>query len=158
MSTEDVSGLASGEYIITVFDAVGCSSSDTISLFEPDAPISILEFHEDLVCLGDTTGFVDITVTGGTEPYEFSWSNGEIVEDVFNLSVGIYSVIITDSNLCVETLEVSIDNPDQNIITTDINNVSCFGFNNGSIDVNISGPGTFSYLWDTGWDLSLIHI
>ena len=152
LSTEDLSALVAGEYIITVYDMFGCNSSDTVNLFEPDSPISIIEIHEDLVCLGDTTGFIDITVTGGVEPYEFLWSNGEITEDIFNLSAGNYSVVITDSNLCVDTLEVSIDNPDQNIITSDVNNVSCFGFNDGFIDINISGPGTFSYLWNTGWD------
>ena len=53
-----------------------------------------------ILCSGDSTGSIDITPNGGVNPYSFIWSNGEITEDINNLSAGTYWVEIIDSNLC----------------------------------------------------------
>ncbi len=48
-------------------------------------------------------GSVDLTPSGGTLPYTFSWSTGANTEDLNNLSGGYYTVTITDANGCVST-------------------------------------------------------
>ncbi|MGL2995332.1 SprB repeat-containing protein, partial [Flavobacterium sp. TSSA_36] len=51
-------------------------------------------------CLGCSNGSIKLTVSGGTSPYTYLWSNNAITKDISNLSNGTYSVVITDFNGC----------------------------------------------------------
>ncbi|MGL3002155.1 DUF7507 domain-containing protein, partial [Flavobacterium sp. RSSB_23] len=51
-------------------------------------------------CVGCNNGAIDITVNGGTKPYQFLWSNGATSEDIDKLASGNYSVIISDNKGC----------------------------------------------------------
>ena len=88
-------------YIVTIEDSNNCIVSDTIKLNSP-APLIITEEHSDystytISCFGGNNGWIDITVTGGTEIYTYEWDNGEIA-DINNISAGTYTVTATDSN------------------------------------------------------------
>ncbi|HIA11627.1 MAG TPA: hypothetical protein EYN69_06085, partial [Flavobacteriales bacterium] len=104
------------------------------------------------LCYGDTTGAIDILVTGGTSPYTYSWSNGDTTEDLYNLGSGIYSVIVNDGNQCADTLTVTMDQPPLlQAAAMVINNASCFGFNDGDAIVNaVGGTSAYTYNWSNG--------
>jgi hypothetical protein len=53
---------------------------------------------------------IDITVSGGTPGYTFSWSNGANTEDLSNLSSGTYSVFVTDANGCIMVSDTFVVN------------------------------------------------
>jgi hypothetical protein len=100
---EDLDSLVAGSYIVTVVDQELCATTRVFTLFEPD-PIQ-LSYQSGQY---DSFWFINLAVAGGVGPYEYSWSNGEESEDLFDLSPGMYEVIVTDGNNCQETLLVDI--------------------------------------------------
>jgi len=149
--TQDISNLSVGSYQVEVIDGNGCIDSLTVSVNQPSNPLTISETHTDVLCFGGNDGSIDITVSGGSSPYSYSWSNGATTEDISNLSIGSYAVTVTDSNNCTTTLSVNISQPLAPLsLGTVINNVSCFGGNNGEIDLIVSGgTSPFSFVWST---------
>ena len=51
------------------------------------------------------------TVTGGTEPYLYNWSNGEASENIYNLSAGSYVLTVTDANGCITKAGILLTEP-----------------------------------------------
>jgi len=102
-------------------------------------------------CYGDIDGSIDITVSGGTPPYSYIWSNGETTEDIFLLSSDTFSVIVSDA-LGVSALDTFFVSPTDSIITSvTIVNASDSLTSDGAIYTSISG-GTppFTYFWNDG--------
>jgi gliding motility-associated-like protein len=153
-TTEDLFNLAAGTYIVTVTDANGCVTTDTTVVSQPAAPLNAsVSSVTDVGCYGESTGAVDLNVTGGTSPYTFNWSNGALTEDITGLATGTYTVIVTDANGCSTSATATVGQP-QAALSAQVSssvNVSCFGGNDGSIQVQVSG-GTqpYTYLWNTG--------
>lgn len=103
--------------------------------------------------LGDTTGVIDIDVTGGTIPYYYAWSNGESTQDISGLTAGTYTVIVTDANGCSVTYIYTVTQPPLLTVTGTLGNSSCFGYDNGSIDVTAAGGvPPYTYLWNEDFD------
>ena len=121
-----------GTYSVAVTDANGCETSCEVTINEPLLLECSIE-GADLLCNGDANGAADLTVTGGTEPYSFLWSNSETTEDLSGLSGGTYSVAVTDANGCETSCEVTIDEP--SLLTCDIiavQNATCSDCADGS--------------------------
>ncbi|MCF8269637.1 MAG: T9SS type A sorting domain-containing protein [Crocinitomicaceae bacterium] len=90
-----------GSYSLTITDANGCTSSSSVTIIEP-LPI--------LLTGSINANAIDISVSGGTAPYVFLWSNGATTEDLTNLSAGTYTVTVTDDNGCTSTESFTVDN------------------------------------------------
>lgn len=106
----------------------------------------------DIGCFGDTTGAVDLTLTGSTAPFTFNWSNGSTMEDISNLSVGTYSVSVEDSKACEYEFSVTLGQPP--LLTasaTVLSGVDCTNPTGGAIDLSVAGgTADYHYLWNTG--------
>ena len=70
--------------------------------------ISLSTSQSNVVCNGASTGSIDLSVSGGSGSYTYSWSNGSTTEDLTSLSAGTYSVTVTDSWGCTATTSVTI--------------------------------------------------
>ncbi|MBL31468.1 MAG: hypothetical protein CMP62_01910 [Flavobacteriales bacterium] len=157
-TTEDLNNLSAGTYSVTVTDANGCIVEGDFIINDPDSlEISIESATDFLLCFGDTIGSIDIAVSGGTldsGSYTYSWSNGETTEDIIGLTSGTYTVIVTDDNDCSDTLVYEIESPDPFVFTELITDVSCNGFSDGAIDLEVTGGtpdgGPYTYSWSNG--------
>ena len=77
----------------------------------PAAALSASATGTNVSCYGLSNGAVNLTVSGGTAPYTYSWNNGATVEDLTSLPAGSYSVTITDDNGCTTTASATITQP-----------------------------------------------
>jgi hypothetical protein len=59
-------------------------------------------------CASGTDGSIDLSVSGGTTAYSYSWSNGATTQDITGLAPGIYTVTVTDANGCTKSLTVQV--------------------------------------------------
>ncbi len=111
----------------------------------------------DVDCYSQSTGAIDLTVTGGVSPYSFDWSNAPDIEDPSGLQAGTYQVTVVDANGCSSVSEYSIGQPTELILSGVITEPSCFGDQTGSVDLTVSGgtPG-YIYIWNTGATTSSI--
>ena len=160
---EDLDSLISGAYSVVVTDLNGCSDSIASFITQPDAPLSITETHINVDCFGNATGSIDVSVQGGTAPYSYLWSTTATTEDLSNITVGTYTLTVTDSLNCTEVIVVEVTEPIAPLdVTLAVTNVSCFGDSTGAIDASvIGGTAPYTYLWntsDTTEDLSGLAI
>lgn len=149
-TTEDLNNLSGGTYYVIITDANGCTHRDSIVIGEP-TKLVLSATSTNILCNGSNDGTIDLTVAGGTPNYTYLWSNGANTEDLSGLNGGIYTVTVTDANGCTATLTVVITQPVVLVVTGNGVNVSCFGGNNGSVNINVSG-GTAPYFfnWNNG--------
>ena len=149
-----ISGLTPDNYMVTVTDANGCTSTCEATVNASNAPTCNL-MATDTSC-GANDGSVASTVLGGEAPYSYLWNTGDTLTVISGLAADTFTLTVTDANGCTNTCEaiVSASNaPTCILIATD---TSC-GANNGSvISTVMGGEAPYSYLWNTGDTLSVI--
>jgi gliding motility-associated-like protein len=144
--------LKADTYKLKVTDANNCVFEKTAVISQPIQPITTSYTKVDVSCFGGNDGSIDLSVSGGTAPYTYNWSNGTTTQDAANLFAGWHFVTVTDANNCVKTDSMFLNQPLNPLSLQDsIKHVSCFGGNDATIEIKISG-GTrpYSYLWSNG--------
>ncbi|TNE54048.1 MAG: T9SS type A sorting domain-containing protein [Bacteroidetes bacterium] len=153
VNTEDLFGVGAGKYVLTVTDNNGCSATQTFVLSEPNA-LSISYQLNEVSCFGDENGAIDITVSGGTGPYSYSWTGGSLMspvnmEDIDNLSSGTYTIVVLDDNNCSLTENIFLTEPLELIVQTINTPPACHDGNDGTIEFNVTnGTGPFTFFID----------
>ncbi|MBX2907117.1 MAG: Ig-like domain-containing protein, partial [Taibaiella sp.] len=149
-TTEDLSGLSAGTYSVVVTDAHGYTVTASATVTEP-ATLVATATQENVRCYGESNGSVDLSVTGGTTAYTYSWSNGATTQDITGLAAGTYSVLVTDAHGCTATVTKTITQPTLLTATTSSTNALCYGCNNGTASVTpAGGTSPYTYLWSNG--------
>lgn len=150
-TTQDITGITAGTYNVAITDAKGCSTATGATISQPLPLFLSVASYQNLNCYNDSSGAIDITVSGGVPPYTFTWNEGSSSEDIYGLDTGTYSVTVTDANGCVKNLSQTLTQP--TLISTSVSAtaVTCAGAQNGSVDLTVSGgtPG-YNYLWSNG--------
>ncbi len=144
----DLSNIPAGSYSLKVTDSNGCSEilSDVL-VSEPD-DLLVSFTKTDLNCYNSNDGTITLTPTGGVSPYTYIWSDLGNGNSRDNLAAGTYSVIVKDSNDCEEVIDIQIDNADLFDVNPVITQISCFGANDGQIELNfVGGVGNVNVQW-----------
>ncbi len=146
-----ISNLASGTYTVTVTDANFCTSVSSVTIGEIPAPVISPDNQTNVTCAGLSDGSASVSVSSGTAPFTYIWSTIPVQTTpvAANLAAGSYTVVVSDSNACTDTLVVVITEPDMLSLAGSSLSASC-GLANGSALVNVSGgtPG-YSYTWSS---------
>ncbi|NNM16172.1 MAG: hypothetical protein HKO56_05890, partial [Bacteroidia bacterium] len=147
---QDPGAVSAGTYTVTVTDlhsGSSCTASISTVVTEPsilNASINTI----NVTCNSFADGSIDLSVSGGTSPYTYSWSNNEVTEDITGLLAGVYTVIVTDANGCTIELSETITEPAPIQLSVTNTPVSCHGGMDGTIDLTVTGGvGPFSYVW-----------
>lgn len=150
-----LTGLCAGTFTVTISDANGCSVADSVIITEPAAIVVTVAVDSNVFCPGQATGGVTASVTGGTNPYTFNWSNAATTPSITGLTAGTYTVTVTDANGCTEVDSATVTEPAPIVSNiTNITNASCNGVCDGSASVAVTSGGTapFSFVWSTGFN------
>ncbi len=150
-TTTSIDSLLAGNYTLTVTDGYGCSSDETATVQTSSSGLSInITNITNVDCNGNNTGSTSVDVSG-TGTYTYLWSNGDTTITADSLYAGYYYVTVQDSFGCQGVDSVLISEPDILTYNDSIINISCYGYNNGEIYLNVTG-GTpnYSYSWQGG--------
>ncbi len=150
-TTDNITGLTSGSYSVSVTDGTGCVRTKTAEVNNVDLIGESGVFVTQPACFGNN-GTIAVFVSGGTAPYYFSGSNGT-VDVTFanyyqfeNLAAGTFSYFVQDSALCSFTGSQTLTTPKSfDIININVVNSKC-GNNQGSINPVVSS-GTPPYVF-----------
>lgn len=162
-SLEDIAGLSAGTYTLTVTDVDGCETQQSFVITQP----SVINLSASATNETDNTlddGTIDLTVSGGTPNYSYSWTGpnsfSSTNEDLTGLAAGTYIVTVTDTNGCTNQISVTILEPE--ICFDGIDNdgdglTDCF-----DPDCTVSPPGSITTssnpvcVGDTGVTYSIV--
>lgn len=149
-ATQNLSNVTAGNYSVTVTDSVSCSATALVLVTEP-AALQINETHTDAACGGASPGAIDVTISGGTTPYQYLWSDGVATEDRLGISSGTYSLTFTDSHTCSGTLAVPISQSNGITLSETHSDVLCYGQSNGSVNLSATGATPpYNFVWSDG--------
>ena len=152
-TSEDLSNLTAGTYTVTVTDGNGCSATLSRTITDPGS-ITLNVASTNSTNCSAPNGAIDLTVTGGTAPFTFNWSNGESTEDISGLAGGTYTVTVTDNNGCKAMISSSITDPNPISLTAVGTNSTDCANPNGTIDLTVSGgAGPYTYAWSNGGNI-----
>ena len=148
--TSTASGLYQGTYTVNVTDNNGCPATNIITLTEPTV-LSLSLAGVDATCIGGNNGSVDLSVSDGTPPYNYNWSNGATTQDITGATQGLYSVTVTDncSDIIIDSIEITEPVALSNTINS--SNITCNGYGDGTASVSpIGGTLPYTYAWSNG--------
>ena len=172
-TSEDITGLTAGEYIVYITDANGCNLSDTVTInLPPDLKIAYtLSDHNgngfNISCFNYNDGTINLTTTSGIAPFIFSWTGPSgftsASDTISGLRAGQYQLHIIDANFCTIDTIFTLTEPGELSFAFDPShslaggfNINCAGDSTGSLNViPVNAVGTVSYLWSDGETLQM---
>jgi len=156
-NVSQIYGLNSGEYAVTVIDANNCSVDTLIEITKTgNLTVQILEINE-ILCHNGADAVLQANSNSGYYPFYYNWSTGSQLQQISEIGAGTYSVTITDALSCEGVASIVLANPAQIDVEITSQNISCLGYDDGSLNASASGGvGPYIYLWGNGSSESLL--
>jgi hypothetical protein len=159
-TTANISNLSPATYTVTVTDQNACTKQSSATVTSANAPVISLPVITNVSCFAGSNGAISLTVTGGTAPLTYLWSNSATTKNISGLTVGTYTITVTDANSCSTSSTYTVSEPAAISLSNVVTDVSCNGGANGIIDLSVAGGiAPYSYLWSnskTTQDINLL--
>ena len=151
ISNPDINGLSPGIYSLTVTNELGCNQTLEVEVLQKSLSVQVEEIIPES-CDGAADGQISVDVNGGSENYEFAWSNGSTFPYTVNdLISAFYGLTVTDQDLNCETSIPLVDLPQGLIIGLSNDTVICAG---SCMQLFVDAPNADSYNWNSVVPLS----
>ncbi len=146
-ATSSISGLAAGNYSVTITDAHNCTTTNSVIVNNASSIVASIS-ATDVSCNGGNDGTASLNVTGGIQPVTYVWSNGSTSSSITNLSAGDYFVTTTDGNNCIDIKIATVTEPAAITLSVVAHQPDCNGEATGSASVAaIGGNSVYSFAW-----------
>lgn len=155
-TTQTISSLPIGNYIVTVVDANGCTTTANTSVTQPATPLEIIASQTRTACFGENNGEAVAAALGGNgAPFSYLWSNGLTGAFVIGLHPGLINVTATDNRGCTAIASVAIQQFSKIEVGIAFVQPTCHGRSDGQAAVNlvVGGAGMgdtakYNYQWN----------
>ncbi|MBC7776701.1 MAG: gliding motility-associated C-terminal domain-containing protein [Phycisphaerae bacterium] len=153
ISCTDPNNLPAGTYILIVTDQNGCTNTSVsgIVISNPPSALSITGATTPSPCFESASGSICTTPSGGWGNYTYAWAGPVSVPAIAcptNLPGGLYTVTVTDAGQCSSTQTFTVSGSPAIVKNELVQNVTCFGVNNGGINLQLSGGNPqYTVIW-----------
>lgn len=149
-TTQTATGLLAGTYTVTVTDNDGCVTIDDV-IVSQNSSIALTINGSDVTCYSGQDGMATATASGGTPPFQYIWSNAQTTIVATNLTVGTYTVSVSDATSCIRIESITINEPNEMTVLFNVQDVACNSTNNGTATASPSeGTAPYTYEWSDG--------
>lgn len=139
-------------------DSIWSDNPNTVAIGDPttiniSTPPLVLQTNTENIICERKTGRIELNASGGSQPFNYQWDNGQTTAIVTGLDAGVYTVTITGSTGCTASTSAEIKTEQVNIVTyPSLQHVQCKDGQNGQIIVDSSSYGypPYSYALDQG--------
>ncbi|MFO7924272.1 MAG: PKD-like domain-containing protein [Bacteroidales bacterium] len=155
-SSPNPENMRGGLYTLWVTDANGCTADMQVEVgaLPPFivTPVVTTDYNGfGVSCFGASDAIVELNIIGEFPPFDFQWSNGSTEKDLVNVPAGEYHVHVLDAVNCPSEATVVITEPDEITMDYEVDDVSCFGYSDGQIMLDVNGgAGNLYYNWEDG--------
>src|SRR5690554_1316121 len=150
-TSANINNIPAGAYRLRVKDDNNCLDFFTTILGNIDGPTIAVDSIQDASCFSNKNGSIELDVSGGTAPYTYNWlPTGQSTEDVFNLSAGHYTVLVTDAANCISTQSFEIKQFNALNASFSTKEASCGECNGEASIIMNGGISPYTYLWSNG--------
>jgi len=151
-TTAKASNLPKGTYKLIAKDIYGCSDSITGTVNEPEKVVLTVVAVDSVNCFNGSDGSIQTSIAGGSKGYKYLWNDPakQTTANATNLTKGTYKLVVKDFYGCSDSITATVNEPAKVTITsTSTDSVNCFGENNGSATITVSGgSGGMKYVWN----------
>jgi PKD repeat protein len=126
------------EVVLTVTNGSGTDTkTESTFITITESPVLALTAY-NVDCFAQCSGSINTSISNGTTPFNYEWSNHDDLDSIYNLCPGNYTVQIEDQNGCTDFDQTTITQPDLLELSVDTTSSNC-GSNNGSAILTITG-------------------
>jgi hypothetical protein len=143
---------APGQYgLLLTNTANGCTTTATVSVIQQGGLSISVTAQTPASCFGAADGALSVSVTGGTGMFNYAWVTGQNTPDLTGLSAGTYTLTVTDSDNCSNTISLEIQQPDLLLANAAATAMSAPGSNDGTAASSpTGGTAPYNFVWSTG--------
>ncbi len=164
-SNDTAANLSAGGYLLEVTDANGCDTFTTVTVIEPQTPLSGSPQIFGVACKGDSTGMIVGNAQGSWAPYTYLWydaSNNLIQstssiatrDTLQNVPAGTYALEVYDAQDCFVSYTLTVGEPATALKVDSVSVIAtnaCYGDADGeAIFYASGGMPSYVYEWDNG--------